>query len=116
MLEEKVGYHGDGDDLVGLIDDLGDLLVLDAHHVLAVHLFVRKGRRGKKTLRSSGQLARKREVGFVFYVESQHINHGIGRACPWQVKLFADQEGVGKISYYEQLYCNLTNPQVVVRK
>ena len=59
VLEEKVGYHGDGDDLVGLIDDLGDLLVLDAHHVLAVHLFVRKGR-GKKTLCSSGQLEKEK--------------------------------------------------------
>ena len=43
MLEEKVGYHGDGDDLVGLIDDLGDLLVLDAHHVLTVHLLAQIG-------------------------------------------------------------------------
>ena len=63
MLKEKVGYHGDGDDLVGLIDDFGDLLVLHAHHVLAVHLFV-KGERGKKTIMcSNGQLGKK--VGFV---------------------------------------------------
>ena len=45
VLEEKVGYHGDGDDFVGLIDDLGDQLVLDAHHILAVHLFVKKEER-----------------------------------------------------------------------
>ena len=43
VLEEEVGYHGDGDDLVGLVDDLGDLLVLDAHHVLPVHLLAQKG-------------------------------------------------------------------------
>ncbi len=29
---------GDGDDLSPLLDELGDLLVLDAHHVLTVHL------------------------------------------------------------------------------
>ena len=53
VLEEKVGYHGDGDDLVGLVDDLGDLLVLDAHHVLAVHLLAQKGETNG-TMRSIG--------------------------------------------------------------
>ncbi len=40
--EEEVRYHGDRDDVSTLVDQLGNLLVLQTHHVLAVHLKFKK--------------------------------------------------------------------------
>ena len=69
MLEQKFGYHGDGDDLVGLIDDFGDLLVLHADHVLAVHLFAMQcnGMRKKTIMRCARMATRQKNLisGFV---------------------------------------------------
>ncbi len=38
MCVDEGRNDGDGDNLSPILDDLGDLLVLDAHHVLTVHL------------------------------------------------------------------------------
>ena len=40
--EEEVWYHGDRDDVSTLVDQLGNLLVLQTNHVLAVHLKFKK--------------------------------------------------------------------------
>lgn len=38
VLVKEGGYHSHRHDLAGLVDDLSNFFILDAHHVLSIHL------------------------------------------------------------------------------